>query len=132
MTGLFTIIQFGEYKNSKLVDLTSDDMINIDKLLTECIDKYNIDQEKEFGQISSKLPEDKLDNKNFVINWEKYKKQYIAVINSKGEKEVWINCFCDTWRKEWRKDFMTLIDCGRSYFNLKINLTTKEFYDLII
>jgi hypothetical protein len=25
-----------------------------------------------------------------------YRKQLIAVTNKKGEKEVWVNCFCDT------------------------------------
>jgi len=74
----------------------------------------------------------KINVKDFVIDLKKYKRQYIAVINSKGEKEVWVNCFCDTWKKNWRKELIFVLDGGNCYFNLKINLTKGEYYDLMV
>lgn len=73
------------------------------------------------------------DHKQWSIDLIKfnYRKQLIAVTNKTGEKEVWVNCFCNTWDNDrWKTEMMLVADGGNCYFNFKINLTTKKYYDL--
>ena len=68
-----------------------------------------------------------------VLNPEKFYKQFIAVINSKGEKEVWINCCCTVYdRSDWKTEVLLVMDGGSCFFNLKINLSKNTVYDLMI
>lgn len=99
--------------------LTRDDLNSIDSLLIACVTDYNNSLDK--------------DHKEWSIDLKKYnyRKQIIAVTNKKGEKEVWVNCFCHTWdNNKWKKDILLVHDGGNCYFNFKINLATKKFYDL--
>src|SRR6185437_13671129 len=48
----------------------------------------------------------------FIGHPEKYYKQFIAVINSKGEKEVWVNCFCKVTGDGWKKNIEWVMDGG--------------------
>ena len=65
------------------------------------------------------------------LNKRNYRKQLMAVVNAKGEKEVWVNCFCDTWGSDkWKREIVMVTDGGNCYFNFKLNLTTKKVYDL--
>lgn len=103
----------------KPTTLTQDDLNNIDSLLVACVTDYNNSLDK--------------DHKEWRIDLKKYnyRKQIIAVINKKAEKEVWVNCFCDTWGgDEWKNEIMMVDDGGNCYFNFRINLATKTFYDL--
>lgn len=59
----------------------------------------------------------------------KYYKQFIPVINSKGEKEVWVNCACEILQNEWKKEPQMVNDGGSCFFHLKINLAKKLVYD---
>jgi hypothetical protein len=61
-----------------------------------------------------------------------YKRQYVSIINSIGEKEVWINCFCDSFYKDWKKQILHVDDGGNCFFNLKVNLSTKKCYDIFV
>ena len=133
-TSVIAILPFidsgiGVFKKGKSAQLTPIDLSEIEKLLTDCINKYNMEQEKKFNAISKEHP-NTFDENNFVIDLKHYKRQYIAFINEKGEKEVFINCFCRDWGKNWKKEIIMVKDGGNCYFNLKINLTTKTQYDL--
>ena len=60
-----------------------------------------------------------------------YKRQYVAVINGKGQKEVWVNFFCEA-PEYWRKGTVDVIDGGACYLHLFINLTLRtvsKLYD---
>jgi len=118
--------------DSKPVELTNADLTQIEKLLKECIDSYNPEQERQFNEIKTTDPNAKIYKKHFVIDLKRYKRQYIAVTNDKGEKVVWVNCFCDTWKKNWRKEVIFVLDGGNCYFNLKFNLTKGEYYELMV
>ena len=61
-----------------------------------------------------------------------YKKQLVARTNRKGEKEVWINCFCHVQINSWKTEIQGVEDGGPCYFSLKVNLTSKMFYDLSV
>lgn len=128
----FDTTQHWAFKDSKPTDLTNDDLLKIEKILNKCINDYNPDQERQFKEINDKHPEYKLDKKNFTIDLTRYKRQYVAVINTKGEKEVWVNCFCGAGNQNWRKNLIFVKDGGNCYFNLKINLTTGHYYELMV
>lgn len=113
-------------------DLTSDDLVEIETLFTNCIDEYNVEKEKEYLKMKEKQPRSKLSKDFYVIDTKRHKRQYIAVINEKGEKEVWINCFCNSWDRNWKKEIIGVEDGGNCFFNLKINLTSKKYYALMV
>ena len=117
------------FATGKNTELTQSDFIVIENVLKESIEEYNPKQEKRFAEITSKHPEYELEKKNFVISLERYKRQYIAIINEKGEKEVWVNCFCDE-KKYWKKDIVFVDDGGNCFFSLKINITKRKYYEL--
>jgi hypothetical protein len=119
-------------KECKEAKLTDNDAIIVDSLLKKCIDKYNVEAEKEFKQIVGENSNYKPNKEDFVIDIEKYKRQYFVITNSKGEKEVWVNCFCNSWKKDWRKELIRVKDGGNCYFQVKVNLTKKKCYELIV
>ena len=61
-----------------------------------------------------------------------YKKQLVAVVNSKGEKEVWVNCLCAVDGDSWRNEIIVVHDGGPCFFNLKINLRTRKVYEMVV
>jgi len=128
----FDTTQYWIFKNAKQTDLSISNLVTIENILFDCIAEYNFKQEQQFNEISSENPEYNLDINHFIIDIEKYNRQYMPVINDKGEKEVWINCFCNSWEKDWRKERIIVKDGGNCYFNLKINLGTKKYYDFMV
>ena len=107
--------------NCRQATLTSDDFKDLDSLLSSCITNHN-----------NSLEEIRKDQKIDLINTTYYK-QLIPVINKEGEKEVWVNCFCNTWNSDrWKTKIMIVDDGGNCYFRLKINLTSKKCYELIV
>ncbi len=120
------------FKNCKPANLTNADLLEIEKHLNNCIVEYNPEQARKYKEIKAKYPNDKIDKKHFVIDLTGYKRQYVAVTNEKGEKEVWVNCFCNTWDENWKKGLIFVKDGGNCYFNLKINLAVGKYYELLV
>ena len=111
----YTIADSGLFEKAKPATLTHLEIQEIETLTNKSIVKHNIKTTKweTIGKID-------------------YKVQLVPVINEKGEKEVWINCFCSDFGHDWRKDIMYVDDGGSCFFNLKINLSTKKYYDLSV
>jgi hypothetical protein len=128
----FDTTQNWVFKDSKPAELTNADLTEIEKLLREFIDCYNLEQERQYNETKTRYSSLEINPEDFIIDLKKYKRQYIAVTNNKGEKEVWVNCFCDTWKKNWRKELIFVLDGGNCYFNLKINVTKGEYYELMV
>jgi len=128
----YSITQDWIFKNGEETSLTSQELVQTEILLVRCINQYNPKQEEQFKKIDSKYPKYKLDKKSFLIDLTRYKRQYVPVINRKGEKEVWINCFCTAHNKDWKNELIMVKDGGDCYFNLKVNLTAGIYYDLSI
>ena len=101
--------------------LTQKEMEKIEAMLTACIDNYN-----------NKLSSDHKQYFAIDLAKRKYYRQYVAVTNKKGDKEVWINCLCETHGLAWRTSVIQVDDGGNCYFHLKINLTREECYDLAV
>ena len=104
----------------KPAKLTQEDINIIDSLLIECVSDYNNSLDKEHKEWS------------ITLNKHEYKKQLIAVTNKSGEKEVWVNCFCETSDNSWKSYIRLVDDGGNCFFNFKINLKTKLFYGLVV
>ena len=60
-----------------------------------------------------------------------YKRQYVCYKNKNGEKIVYIDCFCTAY-EGWHKEMMVIDDGGKCFFNLKINLNTKKYFDFMV
>lgn len=135
-TSIYTIIKFhssdkGNFENAKPTDLSSDEIIEVERLLSECITNYNPLRQRFFDSMTKAHPGEKLDKNDFIIDLTRYKRQYVPVINEKGEKEVWVNCFCDN-PHNWKNEIEQVLDGGNCFFNVKINLTKKNYYDLMV
>ncbi len=59
-----------------------------------------------------------------------YKIQLVPVLNSNGEKEVWVNGLCEVNGNAWKHEIIYVFDGGNCFFNAKINLTTKKVYEI--
>lgn len=117
-------------RNLEAATLTGADQRLIDSLM----DAVAVDYNKQL--LSQKArPADTTALAPSPIDLKTYKKQYIAVLNAKGEKEVWANCFCKAIEKriefvDWKKTPVKVIDGGNCFFNVKLNLAQRKAYDL--
>lgn len=100
------------FKNLRVAQLTTEDFRTVEILLTKC-----------------------LKNNDRDLDLEKYKRQYVVYINLKGEKEVYVNCFCSGYDNEfnyWKKSLVQVLDGGECFFNVMINLTTHKYGHLYV
>ncbi len=105
-------------------ELNNADLQLIDKLLNEAVNGFNERQEKrrKNGETSGSF----IDLKN-------YKRQYIAHKNKGGTREVWVNCFCRSHDDErWKNEIILVDDGGSCFFNLKIDLTNKLYFEFSV
>ncbi len=60
-----------------------------------------------------------------------YKRQYFGYIDENGNKIIWVNfIFYKKLPNNWDKELQIILD-GCSYFwNIKVNLMSKEVFDL--
>ena len=135
-TSNYAIIKFDTndtwlFDKAKPTDISLTDIKEVEALLADCINKYNPEQQKQFDKINSVYPEANIDKRGFIIDLSNYKRQYVAVINDKGEKEVWVNCFSAKF-DYWKKKIVQVDDGGNYFFNVKINLNRKIYYDLSV
>jgi basic membrane lipoprotein Med (substrate-binding protein (PBP1-ABC) superfamily) len=107
---------------SKASILTDADIWEVERLFNESIADYN-----------SKIKK-KEDKKYFAVDLQKfnYKRQYVCVTNKDGQKVVYVNCFCETIGVDWKSTLIQVEDGGNCFFNLKINLNTKKYYDFFV
>jgi len=119
------------FKTGKPIELTFEELLQIDTLLNTCINDYNPAQEREYLKYNIEHPDFKRDKKHFLIYLNRYKRQYLAIKNQKGEKEVWINCLCTPMGTEkWKSKIISVEDGGNCFFNVKVNLTKRKCYEL--
>jgi hypothetical protein len=119
------------FQDAQPAALDSADLASIEQLLSECINEYNVAQVKAFEKVKEENPNATIHKGEYVIDLIPYKRQYVAVTNKKGEKEVWVNCFCMDM-KNWKTDIVRVMDGGNCFFHVKINLTKNTFYQLSV
>ena len=120
------------FENVKPSTLTAIEIEEVENILKRCVDNYNPYQQLQFDTISKAHPEYKLKVEYFIIELSRYRRQYVPVINSAGQKEVWVNCFCRSSNSNWRKHIVHVHDGGNCYFSVSINLSTKTFSRFIV
>ena len=67
-----------------------------------------------------------------LISSREYYRQYVPIVNSLGEKHVWINFFCFeplAIDGKWKTKPVFVLDGGDCFFGLKVNLTKETYYD---
>jgi hypothetical protein len=119
-------------KDLKATELTSTDLRLIDSLVGALVADYN--SKPVFKKNTSA---DTSAGANPAMDLKEYKKQYLAVINARGEKEVWANYFCKAIEKriefvDWKKIPVKVIDGGNCFFNVKLNLARRKAYDFTV
>jgi hypothetical protein len=92
------------FESGVSTELTVYDLENINRILQEAIDNYNI----ELKPCMEKIKE-----------LSKYNRQYMAIINENNEKEVYVNCFYNDNFEYWKDEIIIVMDGGSDFFNLK-------------
>jgi hypothetical protein len=100
--------------------LIGKDIRLIDSLLIAAIDNYN----SKFDTVGNEIA--------ISTNGRNYRFQLIAATNIDGEKIVWVNAFCNTSIFNWKDKPVVVYDGGSCYFNLKINVTKRTYFDLYV
>ena len=116
----------------EITSLTKSEIIKLENLLTKNIVEYNTSKKIKCDSLIKIKTENILNFCN-PIKLSKYKRQLIAVVNFKGEKEVWVNCFRPSPAfnpTDWRKRIISVDGGGEYFFNVIVNLTTNKFQDL--
>ncbi|WP_214225651.1 hypothetical protein [Pedobacter sp. B4-66] len=118
-------------KNSKEeIKLTGEELIITDSLVKESVKVVNDKTEVRFKKRKLEDPKFTYDLSDYTIDLKRYKRQYIVLVNKKGQKEVWINCLCAiSDNDDWKTKKIVVYDGGKCYFNLKINLSEKIYFD---
>ncbi len=123
-----------DYKNTTLNKTEID---QIETILKKCIADYNRNQLIKYNEWHKK--DSTIEKGDWIITLDHKNRQYIAAVNNKNEKEVWVNCFpiviydeTGTQEYSWKKYIKVVEDGGSRFFNVKINLTKKLFYNLIV
>jgi hypothetical protein len=86
------------------------------------------------------------------INVKPFIMQLVPTVNNKGDVIVWANCFCEDFlpwlnpeyrnkkqeRKfysppfHWKEEIVEVHDGGGCFFNVTVNLTTREYFNLSV
>jgi len=119
-------------KGPKQPSLSLEELSKVENILQQCISDHNLEREKYVAEENKKHPRHKLKGDLYIIDPSYHKRQYVPSINDKGEKEVWVNCFCGHWDSKWKENIVRVEDGGSCFFNVTVNLTTGKYYGLKI
>ena len=97
--------------------LTQAELNCVDSILISGITNYNNKRDR------NRYPEIDLTNFN-------YRKQLIGLMNLRGGKEIYVSCFCRKDDDRWKTEYFCTYDGGNCYFNFKINVAEKQYFDL--
>ena len=121
------------FKEVKQTIISKAELIEIEKIIETAVEENNKQQNDELSNHNNTYPENQWTETGFELKLNRFKRQYVPVINKNGEKEIWINFFCENWGSEnWKTDILIVNDGGNCYFNLKVNLTNKTYSELSI
>ena len=70
------------------------------------------------------------DKISYNLSQNKYKRQYVAAINDKGEKLIWVIFFySEDASSNWKSAIFGAYDGGNYFFQIKVNLKRNTHYD---
>ena len=114
-------------ESSQTTELTQAEFNLVEKMSKECIENYNDKITEGFKKRGEKRKYAKMYK---VMELQNYKIQYVPYLNEKGEKEIWINGFCDDFDSDWKKEIISVFDGGNCYFTIRLNLSTGECLEI--
>jgi hypothetical protein len=103
------------FKNVKPSSLSASEIKVIDMLIKNARKEYN-----------QKIPGERIQ----IRALSEYKIQLIPVINQNGQKEVYVNGLCETYRENWRNHLIEVKDGGNCFFSMKINLAKGNYFEV--
>jgi hypothetical protein len=116
----------------KSTDLSVKEIMECERLLRSYIVDYNTKSAKRFDELTEKFPNQKFNIETFTIELKEYGRQYMAVLSDKGEKTIFVNCFCDPAEFKYRhRALVVVFDGGNCFFNFKVDLKNKKIFDFM-
>jgi hypothetical protein len=97
--------------------LTQAELNSVDSILVACVTNYNNKRDRNYYH--------KIDLSNL-----NYRKQLIVLVNMEGKKEIYVNCFCKIDDDSWKTEYFRVYDGGNCFFNFKINVAERQYFDL--
>ena len=64
-----------------------------------------------------------------IVDTLKHSFQIVSAINKRGQVYVWVNAICNP-NKDWRSRLIFADDGGSCYYRFRINLMTKQYFDI--
>jgi len=120
------------YKNAKPTTLSKNELAEIEEIIKKAVKENNEKQGESLEKHNKEFPDNQWTETGFELTTKGFKRQYVPVINDKGQKEIWINFFCDDWGSEnWKSDIMIVDDGGNCYYSLKVRLGFKDIFRTI-
>lgn len=122
------------FEDAKTSNLTRAELAEIETIIELAIEENNKQELKKLEEHNRDYPDNLIEETGFELQLNRFTRQYVPVINAKGQKEVWINFFCSNAANStpWKSDILMVHDGGNCYFSMKVNLDTKAYYELSI
>lgn len=118
--------KFPFLKNCNQTNISSADYILAEDILRKFINEFNEVQTMQFNSFTE---EQQNGHTLLLLDLNRFKRQYVPIINQYGEKEIWINCFCNSVDRDWRKEVIKSSGERMCNFKIMVNLTLNKYYD---
>ena len=118
--------EFPFLKNCSQANLTNDEIVVADTLLQKFIGEYNKEQTRQYNSFT---PEQQKGHILLLLDLNKFRRQYVPVINQSGDKEIWVNCFCNNMGKDWKREVIKSSGERMCNFKIMLNLTQSKSYN---
>jgi len=124
------------FKNKRVSTLDKKEIDEIESMVLENVKYHNANEEIFFKKVVLNNPNSNYNKSNFFIeDITKYKRQYLAVSNDLGEKEVYVGFFCEIDADDmdaWKEKIFIVHDGGNCFFHIKLNLTKHICYEFFV
>lgn len=121
------------FEKAEAANLSADELQQIEAIINRAVAEHNEAEKQALKAHNEKYPQQQRTETGYEISTEGHKRQYVPVITAEGEKQVWINFFCDDFGDElWKTKLFIVEDGGNCFFNLKVNLSKQTYADLVV
>ncbi|AWM34511.1 hypothetical protein DDQ68_18005 [Hymenobacter nivis] len=120
------------FQNVAAASLSPSELIQAEVVLKRCIEDYNEKQGVTLSEWRKNHSLRVYTDRQVLINLTNYKRQLVAVINAKGEKEVWVNCFCGAYKTDQPREIVMVEDGGKYFLNVLLNIQQGTWLNLEI
>ena len=113
--------------------MTNKDLYISDSILQTEVKKFNAIGQLRRDSLESNFPKYHFDQKQFSIDLEDFKRQYVIAITPSGDRLIHINLFCESVEHEyWNKEYVNVYGGGNCFFQTTVNITKKESIEFTI